>query len=156
VARKRSITRTIWDQPSPSDFKRWEDLIVKGADPSHAAKELGFGGSSTFKRVDPVKHAEVLEVYRERRDADDRKLARDVLREIAADEEAPPATRVQAAQHVGKAGGLFDDTQRVELTGKDGGPIEVERTDVEAEIERIMARLAAARADQAAGPPSGG
>ncbi len=134
---------SIWTSPSPSDFDRWSALVAAGQDPSHAAKDLGFGGSSTFKRIDSTRYAEVLEVWRERRDADDRKTARDTLREIADSETSmlvSAAARVSAATSLGKAAGMFDETQRVELTGRDGGPLEV---DVAGAAARLREKLAA-------------
>ena len=139
MPRKRTPGLNIWAEPSPSDFKRWEALVIAGDDPSHAAKTLDFAGSLTFRRADPVKHAEVLDVWRERRDADDRKTARDTLREIAAKKKAPPAARVSAAATLGKAAGMFDETQRVEISGPGGRPLEVD-TDA---AERLREKLAA-------------
>ena len=133
---------SIWTSPSPSDFDRWEALILKGDDPSHAAKELGFGGSSTFKRTDPVKHAEVLQVWRERRDADDVKLARDTLREIAEAETSPlitAAARVSAATTLGKAAGMFE-ADKLEISGPQAGPLEV---DIAGAAARLREKLAA-------------
>ena len=140
MARPRRIQHTIWTSPSPSDFLRWENLILTGLDPTAAARELGFGGSSTFKRADATKHAEVLEVWRERRDADDVKLARDTLREIAVKKRAPAAARVSAASTLGKAAGMFDDTQRVEISGPGGRPLEVD-TDAAARLREKLAAL---------------
>lgn len=147
MARPRRIQHTIWTMPSPSDFKRWEALILSGADPSHAAKDLGFGGSSTFKRTDPVQHAAVLEVWRERRDADDVKLARDTLREITRAKKAPAAARVTAAATLGKAAGMFDETQRIEVSVPDGISVTVE--DARERLARLVAQRALA--DSAAG-----
>lgn len=140
MARPRRIQHTIWTSPSPSDFLRWENLILKGLDPTAAARDLGFGGSSTFKRADPVKHAAVLEVWRERRDTDDVKLARDTLREITRAKKAPAAARVTAATTLGKAAGMFDETQRIELSGPQGGAIEV---DIAGAAARLREKLAA-------------
>ena len=57
-----------WTEPSPSDFDRWEALVAEGKDPSRAAKELGFNGSSAFKRVNQERHAEVLALSRDVRE----------------------------------------------------------------------------------------
>lgn len=140
MPRKRTPGLNIWAEPSPSDFARWEALILDGADPSHAAKTLGFAGSLTFKRANETKHGEVLAVWRERRDADDRKTARDTLREIAKAKKAPAAARVTAASTLAKAAGMFDETQRVELSGPGGGPLEV---DVAGAAARLCEKLAA-------------
>lgn len=143
---------SIWTTPSPSDFDRWHQLILTGKNPSDAAQELGFGGSSTFKRTDPTRHAEIMEVWREHRDTADVTLARDTLREITADSEAPHAARVSAASTLGKAAGMFDETQRVELTVPDGIAVTVE--DARDKLARRLLQAAAAvEATGGAGEP---
>jgi AraC-like DNA-binding protein len=57
-------------QPSPSDFDRWRELILGGQTPHDAAVELGFRGSSAFRRADRERHAEVLDEWRRIRDAE--------------------------------------------------------------------------------------
>lgn len=61
---------SIWTEPSPSDWDRWEALIHPEniddrLDPGPAARQLGFRGSSAFKRADSVRHGEALEHWRE-------------------------------------------------------------------------------------------
>lgn len=146
---------SIWSSPSPSDFKRWEALILAGADPSHAAKDLGFGGSSSFKRADPTKHAEVLQVWRERQQADDRKTARDTLREIAEAGTSmlvPAAARVSAASTLGKAAGMFE-ADKLEISGPQGGPLEV---DIAGAAARLREKLAALLDDAGEGDAAAG
>lgn len=67
---------SVWTSPSPSDFDRWRKRVLAGANPSEAARALGFKGSSSFKRADPARHAEILEEWRElRRPATDSEAA---------------------------------------------------------------------------------
>lgn len=122
---------SIWTEPSPSDFDRWEQKVAEGIDPSRAARDLGFRGSSQFKRADPVRHAEVLELWRETQTADDRTTARDTLRTIAESTTVEPKDRVRAAELLGKGSGYLDAKTTLEVSGPAGGPIEIERKPVD-------------------------
>lgn len=159
---------SIWTEPSPSDWDRWEELIFKadnGSEPGDAARALGFGGSSTFKRSDPVRHAEILDKWREDRKEQDRQTVRDTLRDnIARAMEPTPIlykgeptgyfewagpVALRAAELLGKDAGMFQE--RVELSGPEGGPMEVTNPDVAAAIDRLtsgIVRLAARAAER--------
>lgn len=98
-------------EPSPSDFDRWQQLVDRGElDPSEAARNLGFRGSSQFRRADPLRHAEVLQSWRERQVSEDRTLARKTLRAVADDREAPEAARVSAANSLLRMHEAADDS----------------------------------------------
>lgn len=80
---------SVWTQPSPSDFDRWEELLVKGVEPASAARELGFTASA-FRRSDPERHAECLALGREAREA----IANNRGEKWALDDDAPPQIRL--------------------------------------------------------------
>lgn len=147
----------IWTEPSPSDWERWETLIFEdGSTPSDAAKLLGFGGSSTFKRSDPAQHANVLDRWRADRDEGDRQTARETFREVVDRSlvavpvlnkqgdptgewtyDAPAALR--AAELLGKSAGMFTDRIDVAIGGPNGGPIEIEdRSASLADFARVL------------------
>lgn len=130
---------SAWTEPSPSDFDRWEKLIEDGADPSEAGRQLGFRGSSAFRRANPHRHAETIEWWRDIRDGQDRTLARDTFREIAGSHEASESARVQAAAQLAKTSGMLAD--RVEVTGAHGGAVEVTSAAVTEAVERFTAGL---------------
>lgn len=138
-------------EPSPSDFDRWQQLIVDGRDPSQAARELGFNGSTTFKRADPARHADALEIHRERWRSEDRVLARDTLRNVALTGENEGA-RVSAANTLAKMGGLLDDVHKVEVTGAEGGPIAVEGGATLADVGAVLVAVGALPGSQPGSP----
>lgn len=148
---------TWLEQPSPSDFDRWEALVYeKRIPPWEAAKQLGFGGSSTFKRTDPQRHYELLTWWRASIEEEDREYVRDKLKENV--EQAMRAVPVldregneigeftfrgdvanRSLELLGKTVGMFADTQRVELTGADGGAVAIEdRSATLSDIARIL------------------
>lgn len=57
---------SVWEQPSPSDWERWEARLLAGEEPSSAARAENQTCSS-FKRDDPVRQREALEMSREAR-----------------------------------------------------------------------------------------
>lgn len=152
----------VWSEPSPSDWDRWETLIFEeGSSPSDAAKLLGFGGSSAFKRSDRERHAQVLERWRADRDETDRQTARETFREVVERSlvatpvltkdgdhsgewtyDAPSALR--AAELLGKSAGMFSD--RLEVSGPDGGAVKVEIEDRSASLADIARVLVEAGA----------
>lgn len=146
---------SIWTTPSPSDTDRWQALVLDGEDPSTAARQLGFAGSSAFRRADKQRHAEVLDLWRETQRAQDRKLARDTLREIAGSTNSSETARVQAADRLARASGYIGDKVELELSGPDGGPIEIEGGTSLADVARVLTSVGALPATDstsAAGP----
>jgi hypothetical protein len=123
----------VWSEPSPSDFERWEALVSEGATPHDAARECGFNGSSTFRRADPVRHAELMAWWRDVRDATNQAYVRDKLRVNAEQAMNGEPYRGEVANRalelLGKTAGLFTE-RTVEVTGANGGPIEIERREV--------------------------
>jgi hypothetical protein len=109
---------TIWTQPSPSDFDRWEALLLAGQEPSTAAKSLGHT-CSAFRRADPARHAELLELSREARGAN----ADERGEKWALDQGASDQMRLAWLKRWQPA---WAGLQKVEVTGADGGPVEVE------------------------------
>lgn len=108
--------------PSPSDFDRWEQLIAQGDDPSQAAKQLGFGGSSSFKRADRARHAEALEWWRTNtRQADVEYVRNNLVVNVETARLAGdlPASN-KALELIGKHAGMFDDHLEIEHTGEVG------------------------------------
>lgn len=137
-----------WTEPSPSDFDRWEQLIAEGDDPSRAAKALGFGGSSSFKRADAQRHAETLAWWREARQQDDVEYVRDKLRDNveAAMSEGERNAANRGLELIGKQAGMFDD--RIEIDH--GGPVEVHVDHDFPGIVETLERIGLVRAGPAA------
>jgi hypothetical protein len=94
--------------PSPGDFDAWERLIGDGREPSIAARELGFLGSSSFRRVDPERHARVLAVSREVREG----IANERGEQWAVEGDAPPALRIA---YLRAESPLYRQGERVEV-----------------------------------------
>lgn len=108
---------TIWTQPSPSDFDRWEARLLAGEEPSSAARAEGHTASA-FRRTNPERHAAALELGREARAgyADERG------EKWALDPEASDSMRLAWLKRWNNA---WDGRQKVELTGAEGGPVEL-------------------------------
>jgi hypothetical protein len=103
-------------QPSPSDFDRWEQLVLEGQEPSTAAKQLGFT-CSRFRFASPERHAQILEGGKEARAGyvDERVEVR------ALEEDAAPAILLAWARRWNRA-----YTERQEISGPEGEPITFE------------------------------
>ena len=121
---------SVWTEPSPSDFDRWEQKIIEGEEPSTAARALGHTASA-FRRANSVRHAEILETGREIRAG----VADERMERWAVADDAPPAIRLAWARRHNRA---YSD--KLELTGADGGKVEVT---VEDAREKLAAKLAA-------------
>lgn len=129
-------------QVDDDDWSQWVVLIEEGSDPSTAAKLIGFGGSSAFRRADRERHGEIMERWRDDRDETDRQFVRDTLKENV--ERAMTAAPVldregketgeytyqgqvanRALELIGRDVGMFREQIAVELTGAKGAPLEV-------------------------------
>jgi hypothetical protein len=130
------MTELKWREPSPSDWDRWLSLVLKGRDPSEAARELRLTASA-FRRENPGKHAAVLDLSREVRAGADRDLVRDKLREVTANTEHPQWGK--STELLAKTAGMLDDRTRLEVTGAEGGPVQIEdRSATLADMARIL------------------
>jgi hypothetical protein len=139
---------SFWTEPSPSDFDRWEALIAEGRDPSSAAKELGFNGSSAFKRASwpgaRERHGEAIVAARELREG----IANDRGERWANVEDANPALKIA---YLKAESSRYRQGDKVEI----GGSIDV-RTDVAEAIDRFTEAVAVAAVREAAGVGAGG
>lgn len=124
---------SIWTEPSPSDFDRWEALIVDGGEPVTAARSLGHTWSA-FKRANEKRHAGIITTSREIRagSVDER------MEKWAVADTAPPAIRLAWARRWNRA---YAD--KLELTGADGGEVAVTVEDARDKLARKIAALAA-------------
>lgn len=103
--------------PSPSDWERWETALERGAEPSTAAGELGLT-CSAFKRQDAGRHGAAL-------------LASRVARGHFADKQAELWALAEGASDSMRIAWLKRwqpafGGQRVEVTGAEGGPVEIQ------------------------------
>lgn len=134
---------TWLEQPSPSDFDRWEALLITGVEPSTAAKELGYT-SSQFKRSDRERHAAALELSREARGH----YADEKAEEWALDPEADHRMRELWLKRWNAA---FADRTNIDLSGG----MEVTSPDVAAAIERFTTRVLSLATGQGEGGAGG-
>lgn len=128
---------SVWTQPSPSDFDRWEQRLLDGEEPSSAAKAEG-QTCSAFKRADPVRHGEALAMSRETRGhyVDER-----VEKWVDDPEQASDAVKLAWAKRWQPA---YNGNTRVEVTGADGAPIEIEdRSASLADVARVLEAVGA-------------
>lgn len=135
---------TIWTQPSPSDFDRWEALILDGREPSSAARELGFT-CSRFRFANPERQKQILEAGKQARaDYVDERVE---VRALA--EDAAPAILLAWARRWNRA-----YTERQEISGAEGGPIEFAVQEAREQLNARLAGIAERRAAAlAAGDP---
>lgn len=125
-----------WSEPSPSDWDRWEQRLLNGEEPSTAAK-AEHQTCSAFKRQDPVRHGEALAMSRETRAhyADERMEA------WVTPDEASDAIKLGWARRWQPA---YGTNARVEVTGADGGPVEIEdRSASLADVARVLEAVGA-------------
>jgi hypothetical protein len=124
----------FWTEPSPSDFDRWEELLVQGEEPSTAAKKLGFT-CSAFKRASTDRHGAALSLSREARAyfADEKA---DVW---VVEPDASPHLRVAWLKRNQPA---FREKQELALTGPDGGVLAVAIVDEEERASALARKLA--------------
>ena len=108
--------------PTPEDFKDWEDLLYKGVGPAEAAKELGYTASG-FRRSDPERHRKCLELSREARE-------REVDTAVEAWARHPEASDSMKQFWARRWNTNYEFGRRVEVTGADGGPLQLERREV--------------------------
>ena len=129
-----------WSEPCPGEWERIEQAVIDGQHPFDAARSEGFT-LSALKRHDKQRHAELLELAW----GEDRSFVRQKLRantERAMQEhDYQGAVANRALELIGKHAGMFEDTTRVELTGGDGGPVQIE--DRSARVDRVLEVLAA-------------
>lgn len=132
-----------WSEPASAEWEKWEEAVYSGRNPGVAARDLGLGGSSAFKRSDPERHRRAMDYWRANRDETDSDYVREKLRENA--EHAMAATPVlgedgdpigvytyqgnvanKSLELLGKAAGMFDETVKHEVSGPEGAPIQLE------------------------------
>ena len=117
VTKALSVRKAL-SEPSPSDWERWEELLLSGEDPSKAAQECGQTCSS-FRRDDETRQRALLALSREARaDEADKRLETWVLDEKASDQ----VRLYWHRYHANRAGRV---SEHVEVTGRDGGPVEL-------------------------------
>lgn len=133
---------SVWTQPSPSDIERARDRIAAGEPISEACKAEGFT-LTRLRQSDREQWAELKALWHDVQGTEDRHLARETFREIAADTKVEPQHRTSAAVQLGKASGYLTERTTVELTGDGGGPIEVEGRAVVglADVVRLASEL---------------
>ena len=102
--------------PSPSDWDRWEEALENGEEPSTAAAALGLT-CSAFKRADAGRHGAALLASRVARGH----FADRMAEAWAMAENASDSMRIAWLKRWQPAFG----GQRVEVTGADGGPVEM-------------------------------
>lgn len=127
-----------FDEPSPSDWDRWIARLLDGEEPSEAARAER-QTCSAFRRQDPGRHGEALQMSREIRAGADRDLVRNKLRTVVGDTGHPQWAK--GAELLAKHAGMFDETQRVEITGDGGGPVEVTVDHDSESVRRILDKL---------------
>lgn len=139
-------------------FDEWEQLVRESNGKPNAlgaiARQLGFGGSTSFKIADADRHARVLQEWR---DAQREYLVQSGLELTESVAEVSGATFVdekgttrivephaalKAADIKIRAGGGY--TEQIEVSGPDGGPMEVLNPDVVAAVDRFAALTASA------------
>ena len=123
---------SIRTEPSPSDFDRWQLLLIAGEESSTAARSLGHT-SSAFRRVNSERHAECLAASREARAG----AVDEQMEKWAIADDAPPAIRLAWARRWNPA-----YSNRVELTGANEGPVRVTVEDARAKLARKIDQLA--------------
>lgn len=129
---------SVWTAPSPSDIDRAAQRIADGTEIAEACRQEGFT-LTRLRQTDRQAWAELRQLWHDVQGVEDRTTARDTLREVATKTSAEDKDRVAAAVHLGKASGYLADTQRVELTGSEGGPVQVEdRSATLGDIARIL------------------
>ena len=129
---------SIRTEPSPSDFDRWQALLIAGEESSTAARSLGHT-SSAFRRVNSERHAECLATCREARAG----AVDEQMEKWAIADDAPPAIRLAWAKRWNRA---YSD--RVELTGADGGAVSVTVEDAREKLARKIAEITATAHNQ--------
>lgn len=127
-----------WTEPTESAWERWERLIVDDAmDPSTAAKQIGFT-CSAFRRSNETRQKEILAAGRTAR----AEFADEKGDEWALADDASDQIRIAWLKRHNPE---WSGAQKVELSGADGGPIEVEdRSASLADVLRVLHAAAAA------------
>lgn len=143
------MTALALREPSPSDWERWEQRLLNGEDPSAAAQAEGQTCSS-FRRQDEARQRALLAISREARaDEADRRL--DMW---ATDFEASDQVKLYWHRyHANRAGRV---SEKVEVTGREGGPIQVEdRSASLADVARVLEAAGALAAIHGGGTVGG-
>lgn len=137
-ARRRSA-RKLLAEPSPSDWNRWEERLAAGQEPSAAAMAVGYT-SSQFRRVDSERHRELLNMSHQAR----AELVDRTFDDWALAGDAAVPIRLAWAKRWNPA---YSDKATVEMTGPQGGPLEV-RVDVTfTQLQELLAQRAGAARD---------
>jgi len=134
-ARKRS-TRKLLAEPSPSDWKRWEDRLAAGQEPSAAAMAVGYT-SSQFRRVDPDRHRALLDMSHQAR----AELVDRTFDDWALADDAAVPIRLAWAKRWNPA---YTDKATVEMTGPEGGPVEVKVDVTFPQLQQLLNQRAGA------------
>lgn len=162
---------TIWQQPSPSDWDRYLAAISAGTPPFDAARAEGMTCSAFRRDAKRKGNEELAERYaqalvdrRDHREAYvEEKLVENVERSMQAvevlDNKGHPtgvwryegSIANRSLELLGKQVGMFSD--KLELTGAEGGPIEV---DIAGKAARLREKLAALLDDAGEGDAATG
>lgn len=137
-ARKRSAKRLL-AEPSPSDWERWEERLAAGQEPSAAAMAVGYT-SSQFRRLDPDRHRALLDMSHHAR----AELVDRTFDDWALAEDAATPIRLAWAKRWNPA---YTDKATVEMTGPEGGPVEVKVDVTFQQLQQLLAQRAGAATD---------
>ena len=127
---------SVWTQPSPSDVDRAADRIAAGEPISEACKAEGFT-LTRLRQCDRAAWAGLKQLWHDVQGTEDRHLARETFRQIAADEKLEPQHRTAAAVQLAKSSGYVTERSDVVVSGG----MEV---DISAGAERFLALADAA------------
>lgn len=134
-ARKRS-PRKLLAEPSPSDWKRWEDRLAAGQEPSAAAMAVGYT-SSQFRRINPGRHRALLDMSHQAR----AELVDRTFDDWALADDAAVPIRLAWAKRWNPA---YTDKATVEMTGPEGGPVEVKVDVTFQQLQQLLDQRAGA------------
>lgn len=132
-ARRRSA-RKLLAEPSPSDWNRWEERLAAGQEPSAAAMAVGYT-SSQFRRVDSERHRELLNMSHQAR----AELVDRTFDDWALAGDAAVPIRLAWAKRWNPA---YSDKATVEMTGPQGGPLEVNVDVTFQQLQQLLAQRA--------------
>lgn len=129
---------SVWSQPSPSDVDRAAERIANGERISEACQAEGFT-LTQLRQCDRAAWLELKSLWHDVQGTVARTTAHDTFLEIATNSEAEDKDRIQAGVQLAKSSGYL--TERVEVTGDGGGPVEVNVEHDAESVRRLLNKL---------------